>query len=112
MIWAERFIGVAVAILITCGLLLAAAYGPLYLLPTLRHIPLRWIPAPFHAAICLFLAWQLVRAYRTGSIRRRHLPPIERHNRPVAFWVYVSSYALLILMFGPIWALTKALGPI
>jgi hypothetical protein len=110
MTWTERVVGAVFGILITGGLLLTVAYGPHYLVPLVN--PPSRVLFLVHAAICIFLTWQLVRAYRTGSIRRRRLPPIERRDRPFAFWVCVSSYVLLILMFGPLWALTRALGPI
>lgn len=112
MTWTERTIGIVIAVLITGWLLLIAAYGPHYVVPQFRRMPSGWILVLVHTALCLFFAWQLVRAYRAGSITRRNRPPIERQDRPFAFWVWVSSYVLLILMLGPVWALSRFLRPI
>jgi hypothetical protein len=108
MPWTERLIGVAAASLITASILLAAAYGVLYL----QQTPAALVLVLIHVATCMFLAWRAIQAYSTGSIKRRHLPPIERQKRPSAFWARVSLYALLSVLIGHLWGLIRVFGPI
>ena len=100
MTWTESAIGVGLSILITVGVLLAA-YSPLYLMSYLRQVPLHQVPGFINAAICMIFAWRVIRAYSTGSIKRRHyLAPIQRRDRAFAFWAYISLDMLLIATLG------------
>ncbi len=100
MTWTERVIGIGLSILITASVLLAAAYGPLYLMSYLQKIPLHRVLGLMNGAFCMFFVWRVVRAYSTGSIRRGHLRSIERQDHPFKFWVYISLEMLLVATFG------------
>ena len=101
MNWTERVIGVGLSALITVGILLAAIYGPFYLMPYLRQIPPHRVSGLINSVICIVFAWRVTRAYSTGCIKRtQYLVPIERRDNPIKFWAYISVDVLLIVTLG------------
>ena len=97
----DRVIGVGLSVLIAVGVLLAATYGPFYLLPYLRQIPPHRVPGLINSVICIVFAWRVTRACNTGCVKRTpYSMPIERRDNPIKFWVYILSEVLVIAALG------------
>ncbi len=101
MTWTERAVGIGLSILITAAVFAAAAYGSLTLIAHFRQATPHYTLAILHGTLSLLFALRTIRDYSTGSIGRGpHMAPVARRDRPAAFWLNLSLYALLAVVFG------------